>query len=339
MAQIVEEMITQLLGELDRLEVEGNKARLDDCLKSQEAMRKLYTEACLRAKIPNRSSNQSFPAIWGTVLSRYYENRGTKDVDSLKDDERSISPVLDRSQYSPVRELNGSLTQKVNNRIDFNRNPNSRKTIVITEDELKSSADEGTFINGWVERSQLEDHLGLSQGQLAIKSEYSYDIIKRLLLMMKKINDSKRQSSTVSTEMGSGFICDFAINGRTFKVVSNAGMLSNAASIQMAVTNNLLTPKRLMSIMAPAMMKFVVDHPPIIFRVIGVEWSRPEVKMAFKTIINLLLCLDGMNNAFDWSSEDYRNHEGQLIDPSFAYGITYYNVHGALSRQGKARHL
>lgn len=57
--------------------------------------------------------------------------------------------------------------------------------------------------------------------------------------------------------------------------------------------------------------------------------------MAFKTIINLLLCLDGMNNAFDWSSEEYRCHEKQLIDPSFAYGITYYNVHGALSRQGK----
>lgn len=166
----------------------------------------------------------------------------------------------------------------------------------------------------------------MESGRLAGKSDYSYDIIKRLLLMMKKINDSKRQGSTVSTDMGAGFICEFTINGKSFKVVSNAGMLSNAASIQMAVTNNLLTPKRLMSIMAPAMMQFVVDHPPIIFRVIGVEWCRPEVKMAFKTVINLLLCLDGMNNAFDWSSEEYRNHDKQNIDPSFAYGITYYSA-------------
>lgn len=42
-----------------------------------------------------------------------------------------------------------------------------------------------------------------------------------------------------------------------------------------------------------------------------------------------------MNNAFDWTSPEYRYHDKQAIDPSYAYGITYYNVHGALSRQGK----
>lgn len=79
------------------------------------------------------------------------------------------------------------------------------------------------------------------------------------------------------------------MNFNEFKVVSNAAMMSNAASVNMAVTNNLLTPKRLMSIMTPAMMHFIVDHPPIIFKLIGVEWTRPEVKMTFKTVINLLL--------------------------------------------------
>lgn len=87
--------------------------------------------------------------------------------------------------------------------------------------------------------------------------------------------------------------------------------------------------------MAPAMMHFIVDHPPIIFKVIGVEWTRTEAKMTFKTVINLLLCLDGINNAFPWYEGLHKNYDGQPIDPSFAYGITYYNVHGALSRQGK----
>lgn len=58
---------------------------------------------------------------------------------------------------------------------------------------------------------------------------------------------SKRQTSTMSTEMGAGFICEFKVNYKEFKVVSNAGMMSNAASVNMAETNNLLTPKRLMS--------------------------------------------------------------------------------------------
>lgn len=47
--------------------------------------------------------------------------------------------------------------------------------------------------------------------------------------------------------MGAGFICEFKVNYKECKVVSNAGMKSNAASVNMAVTNNLLTPKRLMS--------------------------------------------------------------------------------------------
>lgn len=273
MSKGIEEMISLILGELASLEANGNVKQLDECLKNSESMRKLYTALCQRARIPNRSNAQSFPSIWSATVARYYENRGSSSVEDEPAETWDNSTFDDRPQLSPTRELNGSLTQSVNNRLDFNPSQGSRKTIVITEDELKSSADEGTFINGWVERVQLEDHLGLNAGELSKKSEYSYDIIKRLLLMMKKINDSKRQSSTVSTEMGAGFICDFAINGRSFKVVSNAGMLSNAASIQMAVTNNLLTPKRLMSIMAPAMMQFVVDHPPIIFRVIGVEWS------------------------------------------------------------------
>lgn len=80
----------------------------------------------------------------------------------------------------------------------------------------------------------------------------------------------------MSTEMGSGFICDFKINSREFKVVSNAGMMATAASIYMAVTNNLLTPKRLMSIMAPAMMLFNIYYPPIMFKIIDVEWTRPS---------------------------------------------------------------
>lgn len=174
----------------------------------------------------------------------------------------------------------------------------------------------------------------LERGSLEKKSEIPYEINKRLLLLMKMINDSKRQTSTMSTEMGSVFICDLKINSRELKVVSNAGMMATAASLNMAVTNNLLIPKRLMSIMAPAMMLFIVDHPPIRFKIIGVEWTRPEVKMTFKNVINLLLCLDGMNNAFPWADAEYKNFDGRTIDPSYAYGITYYNVHGALSRQG-----
>lgn len=152
---------------------------------------------------------------------------------------------------------------------------------------------------------------------------------------MRKINDSKRQTSTMSTEMGAGFICEFKVSFKEFKVVSKAGMMSNAASVNMAVTIYLLTPKRLISTMAPAMLHFIVDYPPIIFKVIGVEWTRPEVKMTFKDIINLLLCLDGKNNAIPWSKGLHKNYDRQPIDPSFAYRITYYNVHGAPSRAGE----
>lgn len=202
---------------------------------------------------------------------------------------------------------------------------------------LHSSADEGNFINGREERVELEEYLGLAIGTLEGKNEIPYEIFKRLLLLMKKINDSKRQTSTMSTEVGAGFICDFKVNSKEFIVVSNAGMMANAASMNMVVTNNLLTTKRLMSIMAPVMMHFIVDHPPIIFKVIGVEWTRPEVQMAFKNVINFLQCLDDMNKAFPWAEGEYKGFDGQTIDPSFAYGITYYIVHGALSRQGKTQ--
>lgn len=147
---------------------------------------------------------------------------------------------------------------------------------------LHSSADEGNFINGREERVELEEYLGLAIGTLERKNEIPYEIFKRLLLLMKKINDSKRQTSTMSTEMSAVFICDFKVNSMEFKVVSNAGMMANAASMNMDVTNNLLTPKRLMSIMATDIMHFILDHPPIIFKVIGLEWTRPEVQNDIK---------------------------------------------------------
>lgn len=134
--------------------------------------------------------------------------------------------------------------------------------------------------------------------------------------------------------MKARFIFEFRINSKEFKVVSNAGMMAAAANINTAVTNNLLTPKRLMSVMAPSMMSFDIDHPPSIFKIIVVEWTRPKVKIAFKNVSNLLLCLDGINNAFPWADEQYRCKEGQTTDPSYAYGITYYNRHCALARQG-----
>lgn len=44
-----------------------------------------------------------------------------------------------------------------------------------------------------------------------------------------------------------------------------------------------------------------------------------------------------LNNALPWSDRLHKNYNGQPMDPSSAYGITYYNVHGALSRQGKTQ--
>lgn len=129
----------------------------------------------------------------------------------------------------------------------------------MSVDDLRNSADEGTLINGWKERSALKSYIGLESGASEGRGTVPYDIIKRLLLLMKKINDSKRQTSTMSSEMGAGFISEFQINSKEFKVVSNAGMMAAAANINMAVTNILFTPKRLMSIMTPSSL--VIDHP------------------------------------------------------------------------------
>lgn len=138
MSNLIEEMISHLMGELARLEAGNQTSRVEKCLKDWEAMHQLYGEACHRAKIPNKAKKQSFHAIWASVVSRYHGSRGEQEVEDDKSDSGSTSSAVDRAQYSPSRSLNGNLTDRVNSRIDFNPQPNARKTIVITEDDSKA---------------------------------------------------------------------------------------------------------------------------------------------------------------------------------------------------------
>lgn len=82
------------------------------------------------------------------------------------------------------------------------------------------------------------------------------------------------------------------------------------------------------------MVQFIKESSVPVLTVQNLSW-KDNVRLIFKTPVNLLLCLEGVQCGFDWESEQWSpKNKTILIDPSHAYGVTFCGIYRAIRDKG-----